>query len=794
LAAAALAVVWSCPQAKGGAPPSRPATTPSVSSAPAKLVRPALPPARRDPVLPPLVEQAAWREWLLSVRLNGQAVSLGGLFVESPDGTLAAQLALLDAWRVRVDGARVITFQGAPYYPLQAIAGATYRLDRDALALALEIPPDQFTPFVAEPGGIERLRPVAGTGGFLDYDLIYQAGDDLDQGISGLAELGGFHAGNTLLSGLLLQDLTTDPEVIRLDSALSRDMPDRRITARLGDSIAPGGAFSPPVRFGGLQYATNFATDPAFVTFPLPTIGGLARQDSVVDVFIDNVQREARSVPPGPFAIESLPAVTGAGEVQLRVTDLLGREQLITQSYYVSSRLLKSGLHDFAYQAGAVRRGYGNSSFDYGEALASATHRFGFSDRLTGEAHGEIQPDQQSGVLGASYLLGRWGVVSSGLGLGRSDGGPGILGQLAYEYDGRSFSFGARTRYTSDGYREAGGDEETARVDQLSLGLDFGERGRFGALFVHTDGRDTENATTLAASYSVTLGPGALTLRAAQLFEPDRDLALTALYTIPLGSRRSATAEVLKRDGDYAARSVFRQTRGASDLGADYRIAAEAGTRDSSLQAAVGYQTAFGGGDLAVERFDGSNALRAGVNGSIALIDGEVAFSRRIDRAFGLVDLPGFPDVRVYLDNREAGRTDAEGRLLLPGLRPYEGNKVRLEVDDLPLDADITTAEVEAVPYDRSGMTIDFPLARRHQATALLQAADGSPLPIGLRLRSADGTVTAWVARDGFTQVNGALPAAIPVMGGDDSASVTCELPAAEGEELLPDLGTIRCR
>ena len=44
--------------------------------------------------------------------------------------------------------------------------------------------------------------------------------------------------------------------------------------------------------------------------------------------------------------------------------------------------------------------------------------------------------------------------------------------------------------------REAGGDEEAARVDQLSLGLDFGEHGRFGALFAHTDGRDSENATS----------------------------------------------------------------------------------------------------------------------------------------------------------------------------------------------------------------------------------------------------------------------------------------------------------
>ena len=84
------------------------------------------------------------------------------------------------------------------------------------------------------------------------------------------------------------------------------------------------------------------------------------------------------------------------------------------------------------------------------------------------------------------------------------------------------------------------------------------------------------------------------------------------------------------------------------------------------------------------------------------------------------MNLPGFPDVRVYLDNREAGRTDSDGRLLLPGLRPYESNRVRVAVDDLPLDAEIGAAEVEAVPFERSGMTIAFPLAHAEQATAVL--------------------------------------------------------------------------
>ena len=355
-------------------------------------------------------------------------------------------------------------------------------------------------------------------------------------------------------------------------------------------------------------------------------------------------------------------------------------------------------------------------------ASPRATHRYGFTDRLTGEAHGELQLDQQTLALGGSYLLGEWGVVSGGLGAGHSDGGPGVLGQLAYEYDGRRFSFGARTRYTSDGYREAGGDEEAARVDQLNLGLDFGDawpgrphpaqprrprhRGRDHA------GRHLQlgHRPWLLDACARPSCSAPTTSWRSRPSTPSR----WALDARPASSCSSAAATM-------APAATFRQTRGASDLGLDYRLAAEAGTRDSSIEARLGYQSTIGAADLAVERFNGDDALRAGVNGSIAVVDGEVAVSRRIDRAFGLVSLPGFPDVRVYLDNREVGRTDGDGRLLLPGLRPYEGNRVRLEVDDLPLDAEITTAEVEAVPFDRSGMTIAFPLARMDQATAILR-------------------------------------------------------------------------
>lgn len=767
-----------------------------VNSAPARQAAPVSRVLHRDPVELPLVETEAWQELLLSVRLNGQVVSQGGLFVEDPkDGGLAAQLALVEALRIRVDPDRVITLHGEPYYPLAAIPGATAELDRTALSVDLSVPAAEFIPFALVRDARPRPVPTAGVGGFLDYDLLYQAGSDLEQTADGLLELGAFGPPGTLTTGLRLSDLMQAPAVKRLDTTFTRDLPGRRSTFRLGDSVSYGGAFAAPVRFAGLQYATNFGTDPSFVTFPLPAIGGLTEQQSVVDVLVDNLQRATGSVPPGPFAVENLPVVTGAGEVQLRVTDLLGRERIVTQSYYVSPRLLKEGLHDFAYEAGFERKDYGAESFDYGEPLLAATHRYGVTNRITGEVHGEMQPDQQNVIGGGSVLAGRFGVVSAGAGVGRSKEGAGVLGEFAYEYHGRRFSAGARTRYTSKGFRQAGGDEDTERTDQLNLGFDLLGYGRLGVLLVNRESRDSDEAlTSVAATYSMALGPGAVSLRAAQIVDPDPELALTATYSVPLGPRRSASTTLQKRSDDLRARASYRQTRGASDLGLDYRLSAEAGTDFSTAEARFSYQTTRGTADLEVERFDGSNNLRAGVSGSVAVADGQMKLSRRIGRSFGMVSLPGFPDVRVYLDNREVGRTDAAGNLLLPGLRPYEANRVRVEVQDLPLDTSVGAAEIEAVPFERSGVTITFPVARTQQATAMFLDAAGKPLPAGLQLKSADGNVAAWVARDGFTQITGPLATPVNVLSENARTPFECALPSVPEGEILADLGVVACR
>ncbi len=751
------------------------------------------PTTRRDPIEPPLLEEEIWQEWLLAVTLNGEPFSDATLFVQNPeDQSFAISADALDQWRVRYDLADVLTFQGNPYLPLDKLRDAQAEVDLATLTLDLTVAPGGFYGTVVDLDEQDRVVAQSGLGGFFDYDLLFSAGSELDTELSGLFELGGFGSLGHGITNFRVEAMDEDPELIRLESFLRHDFLDKRATLRIGDTISEGGSFASGTRFGGIQYGTNFATDPSFVTFPRPSIGGLAEQSSVVDVIIDDATRATENVPPGPFSIGNLPVVTGAGEVQLRVTDLLGREQIVTQPYYVSSRLLRDGLHEYAYGVGFERKDFGSESFDYGDPIANVTHRYGFSDWITGEAHIESKIDRQSLVVGGSALIGAYGVVSGAVGASQDEGEPGALGELAYEYLAGDWNLSLRTRYTSDDFRQFGDTGQVRRTDQANLGFQLGDWGRIGLLLVNRDRVNADNDRLFTATYSVPVGPGSLLLNGVQTFEPDNELAFTATYSIPLGPRRSMSASFARRDRDNIASAQYRRTRGASDLGLDYRLAAEVGDDDARGNGRASYQSRYGTGNVEFERFQGENNFRAGISGSLALVDGVVRPSRRIGQAFGIVSMAGFSDVKVLVDNREVGRTDSKGALVLPRLRAYEANRISFDVEDLPLDARVGYNEVTAAPMDRSGIMVDFNIERSWQATATLVDQEGAFLPSGLHLVNESGTVEAMVARDGFTQITGTIFGAFELISSGESLAYRCEIMVAE-DESFADLGGVTC-
>lgn len=749
---------------------------------------------RRDPLVPPFVERDRWQELLLSVTVNGYLVSDGTFFIEDPaSGRLAVELEVARRWRIAIDEARALTFQGVPFYPVDAIEGVEIGLDRKALALALQIPPETFEPYVVDAQAREAVPPAATWGGFLDYDLLLAGGDAVEERLDGLAELGVFTPYGVALSSFKGDDLLGRPGLTRLETTFSRDFPERRASLTLGDGLALGGAFGSGLRFGGVHWHTDFGLDPGFVPFPLPAIGGLAEQRSLVEVLVDNFSRRSETVPPGPFEFNNLPVVTGSGEVQLKVTDLLGRERLITRSYYVSPRLLRPGLHDYSYALGFERRSYAVDGFDYGQPIASLTHRYGFGEAFTGEAHAEATPDRASLALGGAFGLGAYGLVSGGVGAsGDEDAGGGVLGQLAYEYGGRAWNAGLGTRYTSDGFRQFGDGGVVRRTDQLSLGLNLADKGRLGLLLLNRDLAGQSDTLSASLSYSLPVGPGSLIVNAAQVLNPTDEAALTATYALPLGQRRSVAARVERRPDGYGAYAQYHQGRDRTDLGLDWRVAGEVG-ETGGVEAGFDYQTGFAGATLDLDRYGGDLAARAGVNGSLVWLGGGLHASRRLGRGFGLVDLPGFADVRVYVDNREVGRTDGDGRLLLPRLRPYEPNKVSFAVDDLPIEARIGATELVTAPTARSGVLLRMAVDDAAVSVARFLDRGGAPLPAGLRLTDAGGRTTALVAKEGLAQVEGPQDGVVRVEGEGEGRRFACTLPPLGDDRPLPDRGEVRC-
>lgn len=746
----------------------------------------------------PLLPKGAWGETLAAITINGQKLSDGAFLRRNSEGEFALRVEDLDTWRVRYGIDEILSIDGDAYVVLSTLNATNITFDETTLELSLIIDADRFEPNRIIARDRPRPTPTPGSGAYLDYELQVLLGDEIDAAIGGLAELGVFQPFGVFKTTVLADALGTDTgNVVRLDTVYTRDFPDSRQSLRVGDTITMSSALARPARFGGVQWATNFRTDPTFVTFPRPTIGGLVDQESVVDVIVDNTTRTTSEVPPGPFEIDNVPVLTGAGEIQLRITDLLGREQLVTQPYYVTPRLLRKDLHEFGVQAGFLRENFAQKDFDYGDAFASATYRQGISNALTMEAHGEVRKDVQVAGAHATYLASPYGLFSGGALVSVTDGDVGGEVSADYEYRNHWLSVGARTALTSDRFRQIGRDDEAPpeRLDQLSVGLNLGEWGRLGGLAIYETNRLPEpDRLTLTGTYSVPMGPGTFLLSGVQEIEPDTDFVVTASYSMPLGDLFSASTTASVKRNTQRAGVQLNKSRGATDLGLAYRVATEIGDDARDVDASLSYNTQLAGLRADFASDDGDERIRLGVQGSLGMVDGRIRATRRLGRSFGVVSVPGFEDVTVLVDNKIVGSTDEDGLLMVPGLRPYEENRIAIELDDLAFDTEIDRTELTAVPYEDSGVALEFAARKVVRAEARFVDQTGSALPAGLNLVDAAGGISALLGLNGLAYISGAaedVPTLVANLGNETFA---CVLPwPFDSEQGDTQLGEISC-
>jgi outer membrane usher protein len=773
---------------------------------------------------------------LLEVVVNGYDTGKVGEFVLR-DGKLFARPAELRDLGFRVSDAALSTSDGL--IAIADLSGVTSRLDQANQTLYATAAADRLLPALLQAGAAagNGAKVESGTGAMLGYDIA--ASQVGGQNVaSGLFDLRGFSPWGVVSTGLLANagaslNNNGSYSAIRLDSTYVYSDPETLRRYRLGDFITGGLGWTRPVRLGGAQVNSDFSMRPDLITFPLPSVEGSVAVPSTVDVLVNSTRLLSRQIQPGPFQIPQLPVITGAGTVAMTVTDALGRQVTTTLPFYASSTLLAPGLQTYSVEFGAVRTNWGLISNDYSGLAGSASYRRGLSPDVTIEAHGEGAAGLAMAGGGVAVNAFNQGVVNVAAAASTGSGSAGALVSFGAQRIGQVFSFGASATLATHNFRDiatANGDPVPRRLLNANAGLALGRFGSFGIAYTGID-RDAapapisffappgsffpqsttlpggvlsasagvftfvpaQHAQILSASYSVPIGNMSLYATGFHDFATGGSSAVLLGLTIPLGSRSSVNTSVGAGTGSgYTQVQVVQSAVSIGDWG--YQAYGSAGNPNHEF-AQVQYKSPWALVSAGVDRLDKQTALRAEAQGAVAFVDGGLFASNTINDSFVVVDTNGAQGILVLDENREVGRTDSAGRLLVPDLRSFDLNHIAIEPTDIPVDATVPYTTRDVRPQDRSGVVVRFPVQMSRGALLRLVDDAGLPLPVGsaATLTATGAAVPVGYGGEAFVEDlkprNNQLTVQDP---GGRRCVVVFNYQAVPGE--IPTIGPLACR
>jgi len=733
----------------------------------------------------------------LEVTLNGLATGRVMHVAVGADGHYYAWTPNLADAGIRAEG-----LPAERYIDLGAVEGLGFSIDV----------PNQRLDFMADVGLLgrppqrlnglpqERHEASAADGALLNYDLYASSNDDGSRMLSAYTELRAFGgwgvASSTGLSGFC--DAGTADSYTRLDSSWVRYSQEDMTQLRLGDFVSSSLPWSRATRMGGLQWRRDFGLQPQQITFPLPAYFGEAALPSSVELYVNGIRQYSGDVRPGSFQLTTVPGINGAGQAQIVITDALGRRSTISFPYYNANQLLKPGLSDWSLEVGAVRQRYGLDSFDYrGQPAASGSLRWGLSDWLTLESHGESTAGLNLAGLGAAARLGSSGVLSGAYArsTGHTEGGQT---SVTWSWVRGRYNLDLGTQQRDPGYRDIATADSRAlplRTQRAVAGVAFSGRASFSLSYnrldTEEDGRQRYAGAGLSFNLPAGLGLYASYTRA--LDEAD-DSTLFGGFSWSFGQELHVGASLQRQAGQETLNADLIRSL-PLDGGVGWSLRTQQGQGSQAYQGEVAWRGDYGQVNAGSYAVEGDESFFAGYSGGVVLMDGSLFPGRRIDEGFALVTTHGVPDVPVFLENRPIGRTDRNGHYLLTGLNAWQSNDISVDALGLPEGMHVGATQASIVPVAQAGVRADFDIHPLRAVLLTLVDRQGRPLPLGSSVRlSGPPRAPGVVGYDGQAYIEDPpTHATVAVVTPDRRVcEVRIDLPAnAAG---ITSLGPLTCR
>ena len=642
--------------------------------------------------------------------------------------------------------------------------------------------------------GTDRPKPQAATGAILNYSLFGGSIRDLTTGrttynnTNMMFDARAFSEWGVLTQTGLVgvaffnqNQVNANQRFQRYDTSYVYAAPDSAVTYRLGDSMSGATAWSRPIRMGGAQIMRDFVLRSDIVTRPMPSISGSAAAPSTVDVLVNGVRAYSQDVAAGPYSITNLPLIAAGGSAQVVVRDATGRVMEQSLSLFNPARMLASGVSDFSVDGGWARRSFGSFSDDYDRRpIGSGVYRYGLSEFLTLEGHGEGGAGLANAGVGAITRLGPYGTLNLAGAASHSPYGAGGLAYGEWQTQFRRLSFSFSLQRTFGAYDDLA--SVTARIaaqpgfndlwqstqlnrlnarapralDRASVGFPlFDDIANMSLGFVNLVQMDGTTSRLLTASLSRSLpwAKGSVFANAYADRGDRKSLGASIGLNFPImdglyasvgasgakDSRSAMTAEISKGqqlvDDTYGFR--LRGGLGANTFG----------------QAEGSYRSAYGQVKATAIQTRNSTQATGQIDGSVAIMGGGVFVGNKVDTAFAVVDA-GAPGVSVMQDNRYVGKTNFMGKMLVPNLRPWERNKLGVDPEGQPVDYDVAGVAQVVAPRANSGVYVSFGgRANVVSAIVVFVGPEGKPLQVGVKGHLEGRSETFLVGHDGRAYV-----------------------------------------
>lgn len=558
-------------------------------------------------------------------------------------------------------------------------------------------------------------------------------------------------------SGLLLRQET------RMDTGAARKGLRRGMTQLIrddlkdatrllaGDTFSSAGPYGSTISGAGVQFSKVYDLAPDVIRHPVAQLQASTLLPAEVEVSVDGSPFYRGRVGPGPITLDNLLLAGGSRNVQLVVTDVAGRRQVIDQPFLFTDSVLARGFHEYSYFAGR-RSQLRGQDWHYLEPAWQAFHRYGLSDSVTVAAGGEGSPDFHNtgagvtlrsdhlGLVSLDYLRSRDHVAGT-----RSEGwaarytwysryGTLMLGRRRFEPGFRTFTTGSALPFPRS---------ETQIALSTSLGRVHVSAGWVRTVsqpdvretaFVRLGGNLSPRTSVFTDLHATRVGGGSRTWTANLYLRHDFDTQRWAGAQFSTGS---------------PGRTLDTETGKQLPEGEGFGYRAGTSTRWRDGEAAT---AAFGGvewnlrpatvGLFANAPLEGSRAyLQADVAGALVGMGGYWGLTRQVADSFVLARL-GVPQpgVEIFLNHQSQGRTDDRGLLLIPQLSSLGRQDIWLNEKELGIQYRLPERRLVITPAFRSGNIVDFGITRvRALAGMAWRVGQGQREPVAARSWTMQG-------------------------------------------------------